>query len=141
MSADNFIALRYHDASGKYIVTDESASADEMSDLDAVYARQSRILALNPEAKVDMFDTWSDARDFVVEIYRDGSYIVEYGPHICPQPVWENDSIQFPRLLSEIIATHELNLSVLAESMDLTVDDVNELMDRAQERWERIKER
>lgn len=54
---------------------------------------------------------------------------------------WERDEIQFPRLLAEIIATQvNLDIAALAESMDLSIDDVNSLFDRADRAWEAIKE-
>ena len=54
---------------------------------------------------------------------------------------WENNNIQFPRLLAEIVATQcNLDFAALCESMDLTVDEVDELFDRAQMEWEIIKE-
>lgn len=54
---------------------------------------------------------------------------------------WENNAIQFPRLLAEIVATQEhLDIPALAESMDLSVEEVNELFDRADQAWESIKE-
>lgn len=52
---------------------------------------------------------------------------------------WNNDAIQFPRLLAEIMATQEIDMNALAESMDLSVDEVNELFDRADQAWEDIK--
>ena len=53
---------------------------------------------------------------------------------------WNNNAIQFPRLLTEIAATQDkLNFQTLAESMDLTIAEVGELFDRAQTEWERIK--
>jgi hypothetical protein len=55
---------------------------------------------------------------------------------------WEDNSIQFPRLLCEIIATQEnVDFDALAESMDLTVAEVHELFDRAHEVWESAKRR
>lgn len=54
--------------------------------------------------------------------------------------MWENDEIQFPRLLAEIVATQDLDYDALCEAMDITEDDIDELFDRAQERWEQIKE-
>ena len=55
---------------------------------------------------------------------------------------WENNNIQFPRLLAEIVATQDkLDIPALAESMDLTVAEVNELFDRAQLAWEKIVNR
>lgn len=54
---------------------------------------------------------------------------------------WKNDAIQFPRLLCEIMATQDnLDIPALAESMDLTIEQVNELFDRANAAWETIKQ-
>jgi hypothetical protein len=52
---------------------------------------------------------------------------------------WKDDSIQFPRLIAEIIATQEkLDIAVLCASMDITVDELDELFERAQNAWARI---
>jgi hypothetical protein len=59
-------------------------------------------------------------------------------------PLWERDDIQFPRLLSEILATIEISnedWTALRDSMDLEDDELQELFDRAQASWERAKER
>jgi hypothetical protein len=56
--------------------------------------------------------------------------------------VWKDNSIQFPRLIAEIVATVDINAETwqnLCDSMDLTTDELNELFDRAQESWEKIK--
>lgn len=54
---------------------------------------------------------------------------------------WKNDAIQFPRLIAEIIATQEnLDIDVLCESMDISLDELNELFDRAQDKFEKLKE-
>lgn len=53
---------------------------------------------------------------------------------------WDDDAIQFPRLIAEINATQDIKLGVLMESMDLSSDEVNELFDRADTMWEKIKE-
>lgn len=57
-------------------------------------------------------------------------------------PLWLDDSVQFPRLLSEIIANglDEGQWDALLTSMDLTSDELSDLFDRAQEAWEKIKE-
>lgn len=52
---------------------------------------------------------------------------------------WNNDAIQFPRLLSELVATHELDLEALAVSMDLTPGEVSALLERADQAWEAYK--
>ncbi len=52
---------------------------------------------------------------------------------------WQNNGVQFPRLLAEIMATQELDLNSLANSIDLSVDEINELFDRANQAWEDSK--
>jgi len=56
--------------------------------------------------------------------------------------LWERDTVQFPRLLAEIMATVDLTddmLRPVAESMDLELSDVLELFNRAQVAWEQSK--
>ncbi|CAE6795657.1 hypothetical protein R70006_05061 [Paraburkholderia domus] len=54
---------------------------------------------------------------------------------------WERDDIQFPRLLAEIMATQDkLDMAALAASMDLSIEEVNSLFDRADRAWEAAKE-
>lgn len=53
---------------------------------------------------------------------------------------WENDRIQFARLICEIVATHdEIDCAALRESMDLDQSDLDALFDRANEAWEKAK--
>jgi hypothetical protein len=57
--------------------------------------------------------------------------------------LWDNNSIQLPRLLAEIAAIG-LTLDqygALRESMDLKVEEIDELLKRADEEWDSIKER
>lgn len=54
----------------------------------------------------------------------------------------EDDSIQFPHLISEIFTTFgfdEDEMEALAEDMGLSVEELNELIDRAQDKWNKIK--
>lgn len=52
---------------------------------------------------------------------------------------WKDDSIQFPRLISEILATQtELDIPALCEAMDISVEELDELFDRAQHAWSRL---
>lgn len=56
--------------------------------------------------------------------------------------MWEDDSIQFARLIGEMAANINLTPEqeeCLCESMDLTPARLNELFSRAQTRWDRIK--
>jgi len=54
--------------------------------------------------------------------------------------LWQNNEIQFARLLCEIVATQELDYTVLQDSMDLTDSEIDNLLDRASDVWERSKE-
>jgi len=120
MSADNYILVREHN--GRYVVTNESASMDEPWPVREGYGQ--------------WFDTFTDAVEAAREMWS------EYGLQVdCKQPVWENNGIQFPRLLAEIQATQDsLDMEALCESMDLSVEEVESLFERAQQAWERIKE-
>lgn len=57
---------------------------------------------------------------------------------------WNNNEIQFARLLCEMIAVidslkhYEWRMEV-ATSMDLMIKDVNEILNRAEEVWEKAK--
>jgi len=56
---------------------------------------------------------------------------------------WNNNRIQFPRLLAEIVATGAITNEVMAglrDGMDLSNDEINEIFDRAQMEWEKIKQ-
>jgi len=53
---------------------------------------------------------------------------------------WKDNSIQYPRLLAEIVATQDnLDLEALATEMSVEVEDVKELFERAQQEWDGIK--
>lgn len=55
--------------------------------------------------------------------------------------LWDNDAIQFRRLLAEFnsLLEHEV-LEQAAVSMDLGVAEIQELLERAELEWERIKD-
>ena len=54
-------------------------------------------------------------------------------------PSWDNNVVQFSRLLCEIVATQDLDIPSLAQSMDLPVSDVDALLERAHVVWEKAK--
>lgn len=57
-------------------------------------------------------------------------------------PKWDDNRIQFPRLLAEIAAAIEFTPEqdqALCEAMDLEMNEVAELFDRAQAEWDQIK--
>ncbi len=54
--------------------------------------------------------------------------------------MWNNDLIQFARLICEINATQDnFNNDALCTEMDLNHDELNELFDRAHHVWETYK--
>jgi len=57
------------------------------------------------------------------------------------QALWDRDDIQFPRLLDEIqgIGLTDTQYVQIAESMDLTPEEVHELFERAQTAWDKHK--
>lgn len=61
-----------------------------------------------------------------------------------PDVNWRNDDIQFPRLIAEMEAMGAFQkplLYDLSASMDLTPNEVLEIVDRAQNKWDKIKEK
>jgi hypothetical protein len=53
---------------------------------------------------------------------------------------WNNNAIQFPRLLCELVATQSIDLALVAQSMDCELADIQALLDRANEAWESAKQ-
>lgn len=57
---------------------------------------------------------------------------------------WGRNDVQFPRLISEInscVALTTEQVRSLCESMDLTVEELDELFDRADVVWQAIKDK
>lgn len=58
----------------------------------------------------------------------------------APSEPWDRNDIQFPRLIAEINATQDgLNFEALADSMDLSIEEVQSIFERADQAWESIK--
>jgi hypothetical protein len=57
------------------------------------------------------------------------------------EALWEDDHIQFARLLAEIkaVGLTDSQSRDLCDSMDLPLESICELLDRAEEEWERLK--
>lgn len=57
------------------------------------------------------------------------------------QTLWEDDSIQFARLLAEIgyIGMSDGDVQAICESMDISEDEFNQLLIRADIAWEKAK--
>jgi len=57
--------------------------------------------------------------------------------------MWNDDLVQFARLLAELDAAGAFNLDVmmeLSESMDLNTDEIGEIQERAELVWQKAKE-
>ena len=59
-----------------------------------------------------------------------------------PNKNWKNNAIQFARLIAELASaggfTEEVS-EYLCESMDVTMDELDDIVSRAQEEWDKIK--
>lgn len=87
-------------------------------------------LALDLENTVDAQDS---AQELLDEVERFLS--VEE----AREEPWLNDRVQFARLLSEIIATQEVDVALLEDSMDLYASEIDKLFERAHVTWEQAK--
>lgn len=59
---------------------------------------------------------------------------------LADQDPWNNNELQFARLLCEIVATQDkLDYLALLESMDLEREQLDELFERAHKLWEEAK--
>ena len=60
---------------------------------------------------------------------------------MTPDERWENNAIQFPRLIAELLATDAITPEIceqLSESMGLELAFIDDLFERAQAEWDRI---
>lgn len=82
------------------------------------------------------------------EALEDGSlprraYAVKsFTPEIKRERIWQDDSVQFPRLLAEIWAADAIsamNMAALSSSMDLPIERIEELFVRAERAYEAMK--
>jgi hypothetical protein len=82
---------------------------------------------------VDLADVFTDKEKETLNLPVDGEWVNEN---------WTKDEYQFPRLLSEIMAEGmgEELWDKLLGAMDIESDDLSELFDRAQRKWEQVKE-
>lgn len=82
---------------------------------------------------------WTDDEQGVCDVCGDSAVAAAVDPD--PDRNWANNAIQFPRLLSELAGLVPSRvLDEVAMSMDLTRDQIAELLDRADDEWQRIKE-
>lgn len=86
----------------------------------------------------DEIDSWKNPPSSITALKKGPeSRQVQQSNH---NPLWDDDLLQFSRLLCEIVATQDnLNLGDVATEMDLDVSDVAELIERAHRAWEHFK--
>ena len=97
---------------------------------------------------------WDNYEDFPVsewrlEVIEDNTRLgyLEWADHqreLAEEEPWEDDSIQFPRLIAEALAAGVWDntsddFRLMCASMDLEVSEVFELISRAQKKWDHIK--
>lgn len=54
---------------------------------------------------------------------------------------WNNDKVQFARLICEILENESFAAGDLCAAMDITEEELEELISRAQNVWEEAKEK
>jgi len=77
-----------------------------------------------------------------VPVDRDKYVQATYHKSATSDVRWFDNRVQFARLLCEMVATLPMRMqdrNALAESMDLTPDQVDELFERAHAVWEEAK--
>jgi hypothetical protein len=90
------------------------------------------------------YDWSSEERDYEANpddrhVFLAMQRLLEWLDGSSPGTPWDDDLVQFPRLLCEIVATQSLDVPALCESMDLEPADIDELLERAHVQWERAK--
>jgi len=99
-----------------------------------------------------MYGLKCDNCDYVTQS-EDDHAVTEDGEYLCLSCLekakaksllkkWNDNSIQFPRLICELranVAINEHDWQMLADSMDLKPSDIISLFDRADDEWEKIK--
>jgi len=90
---------------------------------------------------LELADFYSAQDAVEMNLPLDGQWVMMNDPL---DPSWENNYVQFARLLCEINANVDISkhdLSDLCDSMDLDVKEINELFDRAHIVFENAKEK
>jgi hypothetical protein len=92
------------------------------------------------------FDTPQEANDYASvngRLHGDEWHVVKI-QQVADVPLWENNLVQFARLISEIQGAwsiSENDWQALRDSMDLENDDLMALFDRAFDVWDAAKAR
>lgn len=94
--------------------------------------------ASNDRIVLDSFDQDGNCRGTIADTLDGWAERIEADP--AQKSLWDNDLIQFARLLDEIQATFsEIDYPALEASMDLEMDDIDALFERAQRVWDAAK--
>jgi len=93
----------------------------------------------DPSTKEDIADWYFN---FMDDDLCDAKYYIEEHGQDDETSKWEDDKIQFARLIAEInanVGISEKDFKSLCESMDLDQSNINKLFDRADSFWEETK--
>ena len=129
---------------GPYVVEDDNGDGGSFKYVKVRWLEKAICELLETTEREQFPDT--DDYDFLVELRKELPKVLPDTTmeEILTYTAWNDDNIQFPRLLAEIQATVDIRVEDyerICESMDLEADEVDELFDRAQNQWERIKEK
>jgi len=132
---------------------DEDEDDEDMNDNVLAGMRCPRCKSTEPFTIVGVaaFEVWDSGTDTFQDTEWDDD-----SPCSCPcgfhgtvgdfrKPLWDNDEVQFARLLDELLAVGVVNLlgeaewQALEESTDLKRGEIMEIFGRAQARWDRAK--
>lgn len=53
---------------------------------------------------------------------------------------WNDNHVQFARLICEVFSNSQIDMEAVAESMDINIADIRNLVDRAEVEWTRAKQ-
>ena len=104
---------------------------------------KGRAFGFDPDIQISFDDVYESTLTLPVWVAERTIELhgLERRPAVNDQnPLWLDDKLQFARLLCELAATQpDMNLIETADSMDLSMDEVSTLFDRAHKVWEEAK--
>ena len=88
------------------------------------------------ESLLGEFCVFDGDDEYAVEVKAGGQ---EIDFDVDPDTNWDNDHLQFARLLAEALAVDAIKVSkALCVTMDLRKEQINEVLDRARSAWEDV---
>jgi len=118
--------------------------AEQWYDASSLGAREAELKSIltNHELKMWFSELWLPNQQAVFVRLKGRTLDIPAEASDSPDANWAKDTIQFPRFIEEAQAAGAFTDDVIdrmSASMDLTREQVQELMDRAASTWEMIK--